>query len=62
MIPEDQVAAVRAALAERGGQDEVHVYAGADHGFHCDQRETYHEASAKDAWEKTKALFDETLR
>lgn len=62
MIPEDQVAAVRAALAEVDGRNEVHVYAGADHGFHCDQRGTYHEASAKDAWEKTKALFAATLR
>lgn len=62
MIPMDQVEAIKAALADGGIENEVHVYPGADHGFHCDQRGTYHEASAKDAWEKTKALFDSALR
>ena len=38
------------------------VYADADHGFHCDQRATYEEASATDAWAKTKALFASELR
>jgi len=57
MIPQDQVDAIRAALDATGGGHEVFVYDEADHGFHCDQRATYHEASAKDAWEKTRALF-----
>ena len=56
-----QVEAVKASLAEHGTDHEVQVY-DADHGFHCDQRGTYHEASAQDAWEKTKALFASTLR
>ena len=43
-------------------EHEVHVYPEADHGFHCDQRGTYHEASAHDAWGRTLELFDETLR
>jgi carboxymethylenebutenolidase len=62
MIPTDQVEAIKAALAEHDVDHEVHVYADADHGFHCDQRGTYHEASAKDAWTRTKALFEGTLR
>jgi carboxymethylenebutenolidase len=62
MIPADQVEAVRQALADAGVDHEVHVYDEADHGFHCDQRGTYEEASAKDAWAKTLALFDSTLR
>ena len=62
LIPSDQVEAIQASLNENGTSHEVHVYAEADHGFHCDQRGTYHEASAKDAWEKTKALFASTLR
>jgi carboxymethylenebutenolidase len=62
MIPEDQVEAIKASLAEHGIDHAVHVYPDADHGFHCDQRATYHEASAKDAWEKTKALFASRLR
>ena len=53
--------AIKASLAKNGTNHEVHVY-DADHGFHCDQRGTYHEASAKDAWEKTKALFSSKLR
>jgi len=62
MIPPPQVDAVKAALAARGKGDEVVVYADADHGFFCDQRPTYHEASAKDAWERVKRLFAENLR
>jgi carboxymethylenebutenolidase len=38
------------------------VYDGADHGFFCDQRATYHEASAKDAWQRVKRLFAEELK
>ena len=57
MIPQDQVAAIRSALEAAGTNHEVVVYDDADHGFHCDQRATYHEASSNDAWERTKALF-----
>jgi carboxymethylenebutenolidase len=62
MIPSDQVDAIRAALRARGGPHEVVVYPEADHGFFCDQRATYHEPSARDAWERVKRLFSETLR
>jgi carboxymethylenebutenolidase len=62
MIPMDQVDAIRSALAAAGTTHEVHVYEGADHGFGCDQRASYDEAAAKDAWGRTMALFDETLR
>jgi carboxymethylenebutenolidase len=56
------VDAIRAALAEHSVRHEVVVYDAADHGFFCDQRATYHEASAKDAWERVKRLFAEALR
>lgn len=62
LIPADQVEAIKASLAAAGTDHEIQIYEEADHGFHCDQRETYHEASAKDAWEKTKALFASKLR
>lgn len=62
MIPLDQVAAVREALAKAGIDHSVDVYPDADHGFHCDQRATYHAASAKDAWSKTLALFEQKLK
>jgi carboxymethylenebutenolidase len=34
---------------------EIHVYKGAGHGFHCDERGSYHEPSSKLAWERTLA-------
>ncbi len=61
MIPQDQVSAIRKALEQTGGSHEVVVYDDADHGFNCDQRESYHEASANDAWSRTLALFSKTL-
>ena len=57
MIPQDQVQTIGAALKEHGIDHEVVVYPEADHGFFCDQRATYHEASANDAWVRVKALF-----
>ena len=62
MIPQSQVEAIEKALGEAGVRHEVKVYPEADHGFHCDQRATYHEASAKDAWERTKRLFAAELQ
>jgi carboxymethylenebutenolidase len=61
LIPGDQVAAIRAALAESGVDHEVVVYPDADHGFFCDQRATYQKAAAEDAWKRVKALFAATL-
>ncbi len=61
MIPQDQVSAVREALDKNGGGHEVIVYPEADHGFNCDLRESYHEASAEDAWSRTLALFSANL-
>jgi carboxymethylenebutenolidase len=61
MIPEDQVKSIRSALADAGVAHQVKVYDPADHGFHCNQRPTYHEESAQDAWGHTKQLFDEVL-
>lgn len=62
MIPQTQVAAIRSALEEHSVRHEIVVYDAADHGFFCDQRATYHEASAKDAWSRVKKLFAEELR
>jgi len=62
MIPNDQVVAVREALSKAGVDSSVDVYPDADHGFHCDQRATYHAPSAKDAWAKTLALFESKLK
>jgi carboxymethylenebutenolidase len=62
LIPKDQVDTIRKALADAGTRHEVVVYPEADHGFFCDQRATYQEAAAKDAWERVKRLFAEELK
>ena len=61
MIPQAQVAAIHSSLEASGKDHEIVVYDDADHGFHCDQRMTYHEPSAKDAWKRTIDLFNEQL-
>jgi carboxymethylenebutenolidase len=61
MIPSDQVAAIRKALGDGGVDHEIVVYDDADHGFNCDQRATYNEAAATDAWKRTFALFADKL-
>lgn len=60
-IPLDQVDQVRSALAAAGTQHEVIVYDEADHGFFCDKRASFHQASADDAWTRVKALFKTAL-
>jgi carboxymethylenebutenolidase len=57
-IPVDQVEALRAAAAGASVDTEVVRYAEATHGFNCDDREAYHEASATDAWARTLGWFD----
>jgi carboxymethylenebutenolidase len=59
-IPLDQVEQVRKAVSRKTNA-EVFVYEGAGHGFHCDQRGSYNEASAKIAWERTLSLFGKYL-
>ncbi len=56
-IPLDGVNEVAAAHPEVP----VHIYADADHGFHCDARASYHEASATLAWERTLEFLGEHL-
>jgi len=49
--------------AAAGKDSALTVYEGAGHAFFNDTRpEAYHEASAKDAWEKTKAHFAKHLK
>ena len=60
-IPMSDVDTIRGALESSGIQHEVVVYPEADHGFFCDQRGSYNEAAATDAWERVKTLFAEEL-
>jgi carboxymethylenebutenolidase len=60
-IPVEQVEALRVAAASSGQATEVVRYPDAGHGFHCDRRDSYHEASAKDAWQRTLDWFERYL-
>ena len=60
-IPVEQVEQLRAAVADAPVDTEIVRYADAGHGFHCDARSAYHEASARDAWSRTLAWLDEHL-
>jgi carboxymethylenebutenolidase len=57
-IPLDTVEKMRAALAAAGKKDSsIHVYPGAQHGFHADYRPSYDKASAEDGWKRLLAYF-----
>jgi carboxymethylenebutenolidase len=47
---------------KRGGDTEIHVYPGAQHGFHCDERGSYHDASAKLAWQRSMEFLQKHLK
>jgi carboxymethylenebutenolidase len=60
-IPPEQVEALRTAMGAAPVAWEIVRYAEAGHGFHCDVRADYHEASAKDGWTRTLDWFDRHL-
>ena len=57
----DDVDRIANELKSLGKTHEFHSYAGAGHGFMCDDRGSYNEAAANDAWEKTFAFFSDQL-
>jgi carboxymethylenebutenolidase len=57
-IPLTEVEILRRAVAQAGLPHEVNRYADADHGFHCNDRSAYHEASSKDVWPRVVAFLD----
>ena len=61
-IPTAEVEQLREAAAKASVATEVNRYAEADHGFHCNDRSAYHEASAKESWPKTVAFFDRHIQ
>ena len=60
-IPTHEVERLEAAVAKAAPETEVVRYPDANHGFHCDARSSYHEASAKDAWQRTLTFLDRHL-
>ena len=62
LIPMDQVGQINTELTTKKVSFQMKIYPEAGHGFNCDDRGSYHEASAKDAWEKTKSFFAQHLK
>jgi carboxymethylenebutenolidase len=60
-ISVDEVESLRIAVEAPDVPTEVVRFAEAEHGFHCDARGSYHEASAKQAWQQTLQWFDAHL-
>ncbi len=60
-IRADQVEALRTATEKASVPTEIVRYPEAEHGFHCDARSSYHEASAKDGWRRALEWFDTHL-
>jgi carboxymethylenebutenolidase len=50
-IPMTEVEMLRKVAAKAAVPTQIVRYPEADHGFNCDARASYHEASAKDAWQ-----------
>lgn len=57
-IPLTDVETVRAKRPDV----EIHVYQGAQHGFHCDERASYDKASADIAWPRSIGFFAKHLK
>jgi carboxymethylenebutenolidase len=56
-IPPDHIAEIETALQQAAIAHRLLTYGGADHGFFCDRRGSYHPAAAADAWTQVKTLF-----
>lgn len=61
-IPLEQVDQIEAELTQHQIPHKIFRYAGAGHGFFCDQRGSYEPTAAADAWEKVQELFQATLK
>jgi carboxymethylenebutenolidase len=61
-IPVEDVEKLRLAVEAAPVDTEVIRYPDAGHGFHCDRRASYHEASARDGWSRAIAWLDAHLR
>ena len=62
LIPMDQVDQINSELATKKVPFQMKIYPEAGHGFFCDERGSYNEKSAQDAWEKTKSFFAQYLK
>lgn len=56
-IPQESLERMRQALQDANATADIIVYPEAGHAFNADYRPSYHEASAKDGWQKMLAWF-----
>ena len=56
-IPLESIETMRQALNAANATAEIIVYPEAGHAFNADYRPSYHEASAKDGWQRMLAWF-----
>ncbi|MFQ5681829.1 MAG: dienelactone hydrolase family protein [Candidatus Binatia bacterium] len=62
LIPPEHVEMVNKALTDQKKDFKLKLYPDATHGFFCNERESYHPESAKDAWELFKSFFAQHLK
>lgn len=61
-IPLGRVTQIGQRLAEAGKDARIELYREADHGFFCDERDSYDAAAAQDSWRKLTAFFAQHLQ
>jgi carboxymethylenebutenolidase len=61
-IPQEKIDTIINAV-KAAGKDYINtVISYADHGFHCDERSSYHPLAAKEAWATTLQFFENRLK
>lgn len=61
LIPTAEVDQIEAELRRCRVPHQIFRYQGADHGFFCDQRQSYQPEAARHAWQKALELFEAEL-
>lgn len=61
-VPQEALDKIEGTLKANSVDYEWHLYEDAGHAFFCDDRPSYHEASAKDVWPKTLAFLGKHLK
>lgn len=61
-IPVSQVREIESKLQALGKRFALDCYPGADHGFFCNERPSYSEKAARDAWQKLTRFFATHLK
>ncbi len=49
-------------IKQKRTESEIYVYADADHGFHCDERKSFHQASSELAWKRSLDFLNKHMK